>query len=319
MKRWETTLAILASILAITALISGCRAKQPDDLAATEPPRPEPVVPVGYQKIAPGPVDSSVEMLRQTATIFRGVLKDVQFTYDDCAGPRTNYVFADSTTLLGAKVQSEVTLRILGGPTPYGTWIRVSELPQLALDSEYLVFLRNTDWTFSPIVGNLVFRREVTAGRELLIDPTGHAVTGWGDDGPRLSAASVSEPVGDQLRGYRGSYEPTEEEHSSSAETSPNADVRPAGGNAPAPTPRRIEGSAVKGAPSISEARKAGLFVKPALSAAAIGNESIISAESLVSAIRVEADRANINIGGRITLDPSWRCWSSTPTAKAVR
>src|SRR4051812_13359796 len=61
----------------------------------------EPIVPAGYQKIAPAPADNSKEMLGQTSTIFRGSLKDVQFTYDGCAGPRTEYVFSNSSPLLG--------------------------------------------------------------------------------------------------------------------------------------------------------------------------------------------------------------------------
>ena len=292
-----------------------------DGVAIGEPLRPEPVVPTGYRKIAPGAVNSSEQVLAQTATIFRGVLKDVQFTYDDCAGARTNYVFSNSTSLIGTQVQPQVTLRVFGGPTPYGTWIDASTLPQLALDSEYIVFLRNTDWTFSPIVGDLVFRREMIDGHEVLVNPLGRAVTGWGDNGPLLSGRSVSEPVGHQLRGYRGSEASQQATHSSSAETDPNPEVRPADGNPPVSAPGRIGGSAVMRAPSLSDARKAGLFGRPALSATAIANESVVSAESLVAAVRVAADRAHINIGGRITLDPYWRCWSSTPTvkAKAVR
>lgn len=310
-----------AGILALAVLLLGFSSKQPDDVATNEPPRPEPVVPTGYKKIAPGAVDSSEQMLAQTATIFRGVLKDVQFTYDDCAGARTNYVFSDSTSLVGTQVQAQVTLKVFGGPTPYDTWIAVSEVPQLALDSEYIVFLRNTDWTFSPIVGDLVFRREMIDGREVLVDPTGHAVTGWGDNGPLLSGGSVSEPVGHQLRGYRGSEASQQPTHSSSAETNPNLEVRPADGNPPSPAPGRVGGSAVIRAPSLTDARRAGLFARPALSATAITKESVISAEALVAGVRVAADRARINIGGRLTLDPYWRCWSSTPTvkAKAVR
>jgi hypothetical protein len=54
-------------------------------------------VPAGYKKIAPASLDDSGQMLGQTAAIFRGSLKSVQFTYEGCAGPRTNYVFSDSS------------------------------------------------------------------------------------------------------------------------------------------------------------------------------------------------------------------------------
>ena len=137
--------------------------------------------------------------------MFRGTLKDVRFTFENCAGPRTDfsYVFSDASPLLGTRVDSAVSVKVLGGPTPNGTWVNVTELPELALDSEYVVFLRNTDWTFSPIVGNLAFRVETLAGREMLVDPSGRAVTGWGDDGPVLSATAVSDVVGNRRRGYQ--------------------------------------------------------------------------------------------------------------------
>lgn len=318
MDRYKTH--ICASILTVAALLSACATNQPVDVAATEPPRLEPVAPAGYQKIAPAPVHSSEQMLAQTATIFRGVLKEVHFTYDDCAGPRTNYVFSDSTTMTGAQVQPQVTVRVFGGPTPYGTWAEISEHPQLALDSEYVVFLRNTDWTYSPIVGNLVFRREMLGGREVLIDPTGHAVTGWGDNGPLLSAGPVSEAVGLQFRRYRRADAPDRPRHPSSAATDPNHDdVKPATGTPPAPALGRTEGSTIAGAPSLAEIRNLGLFEMPATSTAAIVNVPVFSAESLVAAIRAAAVRAHVDIGGRIALDPYWRCTSTTPVVKSRR
>jgi hypothetical protein len=257
-------------------------------------------------------------MLAQTATIFRGTLNDVKFTYDDCAGPRINYVFSDAIALAGTEVQSRVTLKVLGGPTPRGTWLGVSELPQLALDSQYVVFLRNTDWTFSPIVGNLVFRRETIAGREVLVEPGGHAVTGWGAGGPLLSASAVSEPVGHQRRGYRRADAPPQTRRASSATADPNPDVKPATGGTFAPAPARTEGSPITSAPSPAEIRTAGLFAKPALAAASSGGESGISSEALLSAISAEARRGRVTIGGRLALEPYWRCWSSTPTVKAT-
>jgi hypothetical protein len=171
---------------------------------------PEPVVPAGYQKIAPAPADDSRQMLAQTSTVFRGALKDVRFTFENCAVPRTTYVFSDGSPLLGTRVDATVEVKVLGGPTPNGTWVNVTELPALALDSEYVLFLRNTDWTYSPIVGNLAFRIENIAGREVLVDPGGHAVTGCSDAGPVLSGAAVSDVVGAHRRGYRsGEPSPT--------------------------------------------------------------------------------------------------------------
>src|SRR5829696_3182551 len=92
-------------------LFAGCKSKPPGQQVTTGPALQEPIVPAGYQKIAPAAADDSRGMLAQTATIFRGSLKNVQFTYDGCSGPRTNYVFSDSSSLLGTAVESTVTLK----------------------------------------------------------------------------------------------------------------------------------------------------------------------------------------------------------------
>jgi hypothetical protein len=307
----------LRALSAVVLLVLGCGLKPAEAQTITEPSVLEPVVPAGYQKIAPASFDDTGQMLAQTAAIFRGSLKSVQFTYDSCAGPRTNYVFSDSSTLMGAQVQSTVTLKVLGGPTPGGKWVGVSELPKLALDSQYVTFLRNTDWTFSPIVGNLVFRVETIAGREILVHPSGRAVTGWGADGPLLSIASVSEVVGTKLHGYKGFDAPATYDQPTSAATDPKGELRSVDSAAPAPA--RTQESLLARAPSLAETRRAGLFARPDLLASAVADETTVSIDSFLAATRAVADQVQVNIGGRLTLDPNWKCWSSTPTAKAVR
>lgn len=298
-------------------LIVGCRSRPLGQQTTTGPPLLEPAVPAGYQKVAPAPVDDSRQMLAQTATVFRGSLKSIQFTYDGCSGPRTNYVFSDSSSLLGTQVQSTVTVKVLGGPTPSGRWVRVSELPTLALDSQYVTFLRKTDWTYSPIVGNLVFRVETIAGREVLVHPGGHAVTGWGPDGPLLSALPVSEIAGSKHRGYKTLDAPTTGEPTTSGAPNSQGELRPQGSSVP-PAPSNPD-SPLARAPSLAKIRRAGLFARPELTPSAISNEPTVSIDSFVAATRTAADRAQVQIGGRLTLDPSWKCWSNTPTARAGR
>jgi hypothetical protein len=307
----------LCALPAVALLLLGCRSKPQGEHTTITPPLLEPVVPAGYKKIAPASLDDSGQMLGQTAAIFRGSLKSVQFTYEGCAGPRTNYVFSDSSSLVGERVQSTVTVRVLGGPTPGGKWVGVSELPKLALDSQYVVFLRNTDWTFSPIVGNLVFRVEKIAGKEVLVHPSGRAVTGWGEDGPVLSVGSVSEVVGSKLHGYRTSDAPAAGDRPTSAVPDAKGELRSSDHAEPAPA--RTQDSVLASAPSLAETRKAGLFARPALSPSAIANEPTVSIDSFVAATRAAAEQAQVNIGGRLTLDPNWKCWSFTPTARAAR
>ena len=197
----------------------------------------------------------------------------------------------------------------------------MSELPQLALDSQYVVFLRNTDWTFSPIVGNLVFRVETIAGREVLVNPDGRAVTGWGEDGPLLSAGTVSDLVGGRLHGYRGTDARDDRKTKASGATDPRGEVTRTDVVAPGQpaTQGRTQDSMVARAPSAAEIRKTGMFERPPLSDVAIANERTVPVNTFIGAIKASAERDHLQIGGRIALDPNWRCWSSTPTMKAKR
>lgn len=319
----------LLAVVALTTLISSmscnsCR-RSPEGASTgqsvTTEPTLEPIVPAGYKKIAPAPVDDSRQMLTQTGAVFRGALKDVRFSYDACAGPRTDYGFSDVSPLAGEKLEAQVTVKVLGGPTPRGTWLSVSELPKLALDSEYVVFLRNTDWTYSPIVGDLVFRVETVAGREVLVNPEGRAVTGWGEDGPRLTAGKVSEAVGSQVHGYRRADAGDRGDTAPSNETDAKGEAHLATEVAPGQpaTQGRAPDVTMVRAPSAAKIRASGMFARPAISAAAVANEQTIPVNALVATIKDSAERDRIQIGGRVALDPNWKCWSSTPTLKAKR
>lgn len=315
-KVWFTLGAV---VLILIALFAGCGGKKEAEWPPVEPALNEPSVPEGYRKIAPTTIDGSRQMLAQTAAIITGRLKEVRFSFDNCSGPRTNYVFSDATTLLGAPVGSEVTLSIFGGPTPWGTWIRSSESPHLALDAQYVVFMRNTDWTYSPIVGSLIFRRETVGGREALINPAGRALIGWSEDGPVLSAAAVSESPGMKLAGYRASAPQANDNKSAPGEIDPKPEIRPSAGPSPVPTRDGKSGSTISTAPSLQEMLKSGMFAKPALLAESVANVPLISTESLLSNVRNDVERSGTPVGGRITLEPYWRCWSYTPTNRVAQ
>jgi hypothetical protein len=130
-----------------------------------------------------------------------------------------------------------------------------------------------------------------------------------------LSVAPVSEVVGSQLHGYKGSDAPAKYDLPTTAGADPKGEVRPGGNPTPAAAP--TQDSLLLRAPSLDETRRGGLFARPALIASAIANEPTVSIYSFVAATRAAADRAQVNIGGRLTLDPNWKCWSSTKTAKA--
>jgi len=280
----------------------------------------EPELPAGYSKIAPSAASTSRDILSQTATVFTGVLRDIRLTYSDCAGPRTQYGFGDSSPLLGSSVESEVTLKLLGGPTPRGTFVSASEIPRLALGARYVVFLRNTDWTYSPVVGDLLLRQEEAGARTLLINSNGQALIGWNRSGPSFSAETVSGTVGQRRTAYR-TYERSAPEAEAPSETDYGGRViriRGGGGramvsNAPADRP-------LSNGPTALDLVRAGMFSRPPLaSPASIAAVQGLSAEALVRSLQVAERAEGIRIGGAARLDPLWKCWSTTDTVRPGR
>src|SRR5262249_31668754 len=120
--------------------------------------------------------------------------------------------------------------------------------------------------------------------------------------------------VGGRQRGYKTADTPAPADSPDSATTDPRGQLS-SGGGTQAPPPGRPQDSPIASAPSLADVRRAGMFARPALTEAAIANDQPLSRESLVATVRAAADRAQVGIGGRVTLDPNWRCWSSTPTA----
>ena len=140
------------------------------------------------------PVQNPLDALANTAAIVEGTVKENSYTFDEQAGPRTVAPLVDVTTDFGRCEERTLELATLGGPINEKQELYVPELPQLTDDTRYLVFLTNVDWFFSPVVENYVFRLEKgPRGTDVLIAPTGHAVTGLTADGLEFT----DEPVVD--------------------------------------------------------------------------------------------------------------------------
>ena len=99
-------------------------------------------------------------------------------SYERCEGPRTILHLANVRSQLGASHPDTLTVRLFGGPLPDGRYARDAESPRYLPGSQYLLFLFNTDWRLSPVISDYAFRVEQAAGKEVLIAPNGHAVTG---------------------------------------------------------------------------------------------------------------------------------------------
>ncbi len=311
----NSNLHAMAASCAIAFAISGCvhEPSKRETPVATQAPLEQPALPAGYIKISPAPLDTAAQKLAQTAAIFRGKLKNVGFTYDSCGGPRTEYVFGSASTLAGVAMPADLTLKVLGGPIPSGSWVSVSEQPRLALDAEYVVFLRNTDWTYSPIVSDLVFRVEALGGREVLVNAQGRVLVAWNEDGAQFSAAAVSEPVGLQWKRIRHAPRPVESAGATSGSPSPRAVVEGSRATGEG-VPSRL--APPDFAPSTEEIRASGMFARPRLTGALGANEHAATAQALVASVMSEAERQGLRIGGRFALEPYWKCWSTTPTHK---
>ena len=145
--------------------------------------------------LAPGklaPVDGLQSAVTQTAAIVEGVVADIQHDYSEQDGPWTRVILSNVRAIAG-DAPSRVEIRHFGGPLPNGGLMVVAELPVFVPDREYIVFLRNTAWNVSPVVGDLAFRVEKVDGGEVLVNSDGQPVTQIGaggfDFGPALFEA----------------------------------------------------------------------------------------------------------------------------------
>jgi len=175
------------TVLAAAAMIA---AAQP--ATAGSPPRPTP---------------SMRAIVDQTSLVLEGDVTDVSFTYDEVDGPRTLTELSNVVVHLGDRsaVSGVVRLRSFGGPLPDGRRVDEMHTPTFAYGKRYLVFLRNTDWTLSPVVGGMALRVEEVAGKPVLVTAGGATVAGVGEAGLVLGA-HIFEPL---PAGVEPGYQPS--------------------------------------------------------------------------------------------------------------
>jgi hypothetical protein len=177
--------AALAIAAAITGHVSGPAA---DAQAVRIPPPPASGVPI--------PVVDLQSALTQTSAVIEGLVTAIQYEYSDDQGPWTRVTLANVRPLFGSAV-SVGEIRHFGGPLPDGRLVVASELPVFVEGKEYIVFLRNTKWNLSPVVGDLALRVEAVEGNEVLVNSDGQAITGVGAAGVTLGPALFEGPQRD--------------------------------------------------------------------------------------------------------------------------
>lgn len=148
----------------------------------------------------PKAIHSFGDVMDQTSCIFRGTVSAV--TYEEVDGdPWTVTTFKDAQTLRGPEF-AEYSIRQYGGWMSDGSFVGISHQAELVLGEQYIIFLRNTRWALSPVVGELALR-VVQDESEVLVDNDGGVVTGFSPAGLEMSDAIYESPGLDGKRPER--------------------------------------------------------------------------------------------------------------------
>lgn len=142
-----------------------------ESVRAQDAPRWPP--PTARKPVAVNNLHSAVD---QTAAVLEGVVTDIQYDYTEEEGPWTRVILSDVQAHFGS-APPLVEIRHFGGPLPNGSLMIASEIPAFVKGYRYVVFLRNTAWNVSPVVGNLALRVETVDETEVLVNSDGQAVT----------------------------------------------------------------------------------------------------------------------------------------------
>ncbi len=163
----------------------------------------------------PRAAETLADILDQTSAVVLGQVSLVDYQYDDATGPWTVVTLSDVHALLGDAPGTTLTLRTRGGPLPDGRFLVIPELASFEDGGRYVVFLRNTSWSWSPVVKNFALRVVSDAGREVLASAEGVPLEGVGESGLLFTAnrrfdVSSSSRVGfaEQKAQYSGGLGP---------------------------------------------------------------------------------------------------------------
>ncbi|MFB1482532.1 hypothetical protein [Corallococcus sp. RDP092CA] len=163
--------------------LTGCSAASGDEA----PARQDTPLAADAALRPPRAVDSLLGLFDQTASVVEGEVTDVRGEYSPRTGPWTVVTLGNVRAHLGAAPQ-ELRLKQAGGAMPDGRQLVVSHVPRFVRGARYVVFLRNTGWSLSPVLDEHAFRVESVGGREVLVGAEGGLVAGLGPAGVRQTA-----------------------------------------------------------------------------------------------------------------------------------
>ena len=142
------------------------------------------------------PADDLQSAAKQTAAVVDGIVTDIQYDYSEQDGPWTTVILSKARAIAGEAPET-IAIRHFGGPLPNGGLMVAAELPVFVRDKEYIVFLRNTEWNVSAVVGDLAFRVDTVDDTEVLVDSDGAPVLQVGAFGFELGAPVFEGPTRD--------------------------------------------------------------------------------------------------------------------------
>jgi hypothetical protein len=253
----------------------------------------------------PRPFTTMESLLPQLHSIIEANVASIDYDYLDCQGPRTVVRLENIKTLLGGRTESTLTLRTFGGYLPNGHYVYASEMPHYVLGAHYILFLRNNDWKFSPVIGDLAFRTETIAGKTVLLDSDGAAVSGVSEVGILRETPQLTEAVGQRVKGTVATRDimPREKEgEATSCE---------AGKSCEAPNKENAERRS-------TDLTETGRFARPGVIAnvTAADVSAAISTSEMVDRIKRFAEAYNVRFDGNLQTEPRMGCWNVTPTQR---
>jgi hypothetical protein len=145
----------------------------------------------------PAEATNALSILTQTAALVEGEVTAMTTEYTEETGPWTRIDFSKVKVHRGslpARAPSGLSILQKGGDYPDGRRLHVSDMPTFAVGKRYVIFLRNTAWSLSPVVGLSALRVEAEGNRELLIGAGGGALEGFSSAGMGFSRALFSTP-----------------------------------------------------------------------------------------------------------------------------
>ena len=185
--RWRGRARLALALLGGVAGGSGCSAPVGDEGSREAPAvQARPLVAEATLR-PPRAVDGLLSLLDQTASVVEGDVIDLRSESSPRTGPWTVVTLGNVRAHLG-EAPRELRLKQAGGLLPDGRQLVVSHVPRFVLGARYVVFLRNTAWSLSPVLDGHVFRVESVGGREVLVGPEGGLVAGLGSAGVRWTA-----------------------------------------------------------------------------------------------------------------------------------